>query len=71
MVAPLCHHKAKVKLGPTGSFGRDALRRVLARINLLTVEKILENPLCYSALGVGAVLTLMNANEWYKPFAFS
>ena len=24
-------HKAKVKLGPTGSFGRDALRRVLAR----------------------------------------
>ena len=30
-VAPRCHHKAKVKLGPTRSFGRDALRRVLAR----------------------------------------
>ena len=29
-VAPRCHHKAKVKLGPTRSFGRDALRRVLA-----------------------------------------
>ena len=25
-----CRPKAKVKLGPTGSFGRDALRRVLA-----------------------------------------
>src|SRR6516165_9255543 len=30
-VAPRCHHKAKVKLGPTRSFGRDALRRVLSR----------------------------------------
>ena len=27
--------KAKVKLGPTGSFGRDALRRVLARCLLI------------------------------------
>jgi len=24
-----CRHKAKVELGPTGSFGRDALRRIL------------------------------------------
>ena len=30
-VASRWRHKAKVKLGPTGSFGRDALRRVLAR----------------------------------------
>ena len=28
---PRWRHKAKVKLGPTRSFGRDALRRVLAR----------------------------------------
>ncbi|MBV8416487.1 MAG: hypothetical protein JO251_14860 [Verrucomicrobia bacterium] len=39
-VAPRCRGEAKVNsstelaevLGPTGSFGRDALRRVLARI---------------------------------------
>jgi len=30
-VAPACRRKAKVKLGPTRSSGRDALRRVLAR----------------------------------------
>jgi hypothetical protein len=42
--------KAKVKLGPTRSFGRDALRRVLARNEyivihkeLLQVRSILEN----------------------------
>ena len=30
-IAHRCRHKAKVKLGPTRSFGREALRRVLAR----------------------------------------
>ena len=37
-VAPRCHHKAKVKLGPTRSFGRDALRRVLARNEYIVIQ---------------------------------
>jgi hypothetical protein len=41
------------------------------QVNLLTAEKILENALWYSTLEIGAVRTLKNANEWYKPFAFS
>jgi len=37
--APLWRHKAKVKLGPTESFGRDALRRVLADWRLLVNDR--------------------------------
>jgi hypothetical protein len=38
-VAPRCRHKAKVKLGPTRSFGRDALRRVLARNEYIVIHR--------------------------------